>query len=67
MLLPVWAVDQRTIPVASQPEAVRVVLVPAQIRAELTETDSTAGALAGVVSSAWADPLANNRLTKATT
>jgi hypothetical protein len=55
------------IPVASQPEAVRVVLDPAQIRAELTETDSTVGALAGVVSSAWADGLIKNKLTKAAT
>lgn len=63
MLLPVCAVDQRMVPVAAQPEAVRVVLVPAQMVAELTEIDNTAGALAGEVSSARADRLVNTNAT----
>lgn len=44
MTLPVWAVDQRTAPPAGQPEAVSVLLVPAQTVAALTATVRAAGA-----------------------
>jgi hypothetical protein len=61
--LPVWVVDQRRAPPAGQPEAVRVVLVPAQraVVAVLTTTVSAAGAAAGCGLDAYTRPqLINN-------
>ncbi|GAB2531391.1 hypothetical protein GCM10027085_22860 [Spirosoma aerophilum] len=40
---PVCVPDHRTVPVAGQPAAVRVALVPEHIDAELTDTVSTVG------------------------
>ena len=58
MTLPVWVVDQRRAPPVGQPEAVRVVLVPAQTAADavLITTVRAAGAAVSCGMEAYTRP-----------